>query len=124
MQSRSFLRPNGMLAMAQVIVLEKGGFTPAAELALTEQEGFSTMYEMGGLLTTQDAGACSCLHALCPGLAMLLSHLVCSISGPETTKAELRSRKSGACCHSMSSSSLTPFYEHVQAFGAADQIDF
>ena len=55
-----------MLAMAQVIVLEKGGFTPAAELALTEQEGLSTMYEMGGLLTTQDAGACFCLHALCP----------------------------------------------------------
>ena len=65
-----------MLAMAQVIVLEKGGFTPAAELALTEQEGFSTMYEMGGLLTTQDAGACFCLHALCPGLAVLLSRLV------------------------------------------------
>ncbi len=76
MQLGCFLRPDGMLAMAQVIVLEKGGFTPAAELALTEQEGFSTMYEMGGLLTTQDAGACFCLHALCPGLAVLLSRLV------------------------------------------------
>ena len=97
-----------MLAMAQVIVLEKGGFTPAAELALTEQEGSSTMYEMDGLLTTQDAGVCFCLHALCPGLAVLCSRLVCSISGPETTKAELRSEKSGACCLSVSSSSLTP----------------
>ena len=65
-------------------MLEKGGFTPAAELALTEQEGFSTMYEMGSLLTTQDAGACLCMLALC---------LVCSISGPRTIKAELRSRK-------------------------------
>ena len=104
-----FLRLNGMLAMVQVIVLEKGGLIPAAELALTEQEGFSTMYEMGGLLTTQDAGACFCLHALCPGLAVLRSRLVCSItiSGPETTKDELRSRKSGACCLSMSSSGLT-----------------
>ncbi|CAK0785523.1 hypothetical protein CVIRNUC_008733 [Coccomyxa viridis] len=43
-------------AGAKVIVLEKGGFTPAAELALTEQEGFSSMYEMASLLTTQDAG--------------------------------------------------------------------
>ena len=76
MQSRCFLRPDGMLAMAQVIVLEKGGFTPAAELPLTEQEGFSTMCAMGGLLTTQDAGACFCLHALCPGLAVLPSRLV------------------------------------------------
>ena len=57
---------DGVLAMVQVIVLEKGGFTPAAELALTEQEGFSSMYEMASLLTTQDAGACCCLHALCP----------------------------------------------------------
>ena len=81
-----------MLAMVQVIVLEKGGFTPAAELALTEQEGFSTMYEMSSLLTTQDAGACPCLHALCPVMPVLSSRLVCSIPWPETTRAELRSR--------------------------------
>ncbi len=43
----------------QVIVLEKGGFTPAAELPLTEQEAFRDMYEMGSLFTTQDAGKCS-----------------------------------------------------------------
>ena len=107
--ARVVVRADGVLAMMQVIVLEKGGFTPAAELALTEQEGFSTMYEMGGLLTTQDAGARPCLHALCPGLPVLRSRLGCSISGPETTNAELRSQKSGACCLSMSSSSLTPF---------------
>ena len=60
--------------MVQVIVLEKGGFTPAAELSLTEQEGFSSMYEMSSLLTTQDAGACLCLHApFCPAWLMLPS---------------------------------------------------
>ena len=41
----------------QVIVLEKGGFTPAAELPLTEQEAFRDMYEMGSLFTTQDAAS-------------------------------------------------------------------
>jgi hypothetical protein len=45
------------LRLAQVIVLEKGRFTPAAELPLTERESFQEMYEMGSLLTTQDAGA-------------------------------------------------------------------
>ena len=64
-----------MLAMVQVIVLEKGGFTPAAELALTEQDGFSTMYEMASLLTTQDAGAHGCLHACCPVQLILCSSL-------------------------------------------------
>ena len=39
-----------------MIVLEKGRFTPAAELPLTEREAFQEMYEMGSLLTTQDAG--------------------------------------------------------------------
>ena len=38
-------------------MLEKGRFTPAAELPLTERESFQEMYEMGSLLTTQDAGA-------------------------------------------------------------------
>ena len=37
-------------------MLEKGRFTPAAELPLTEREAFQEMYEMGSLLTTQDAG--------------------------------------------------------------------
>ncbi len=41
-------------------MLEKGRFTPAAELPLTEQEAFRDMYEMGSLLTTQDAGMCFC----------------------------------------------------------------
>ncbi len=41
-----------------MIVLEKGRFTPAAELPLTERKSFQEMYEMGSLLTTQDAGAC------------------------------------------------------------------
>ena len=75
--------------MVMVVMLEKGKFTPAAELAPTEQEGFSIMYEVGGLLTTQDAGARFCPHALCPGLAVLCSRLVCSASGPETTKTSL-----------------------------------
>ena len=74
--ARGSQRPDGMLAMVQVVVLEKGGFTPAAEVALTEQEGLSTMYEMGSLLTTQDAGACLFLHILCPGMAVLSSRPV------------------------------------------------
>ena len=52
------------VACVQVIVLEKGRFTPAAELPLTEQEAFRDMYEMGSLLTTQDAGACISMMAV------------------------------------------------------------
>ena len=40
----------------QVVVLEKGRFTPAAELSLKEREAGKDMYEMGTLLTTTDAG--------------------------------------------------------------------
>jgi hypothetical protein len=40
----------------QVVVLEKGRFTPAAELPLRERESFEEMYEMGSFMTTQDAG--------------------------------------------------------------------
>ena len=81
-----------VLAMVQVIVLEKGGFTPAAELALTEQEGFSTMYEMASLLTTQDAGAGRCLHDCCPvwlilWLFMTPAWLLTTL-GPENTTTE------------------------------------
>ncbi|CAL8471472.1 g11014 [Coccomyxa elongata] len=43
-------------AGAKVIVLEKGGFTPAADLSLNERQSFRDMYEMGSFLTTQDAG--------------------------------------------------------------------
>ena len=39
-----------------MIVLEKGRFTPAAELSLKERDSGKEMYEMGTLLTTQDAG--------------------------------------------------------------------
>lgn len=38
-------------------MLEKGRFTPAAELTLRERDSSKEMYEMGTLLTTQDAGA-------------------------------------------------------------------
>jgi hypothetical protein len=44
------------MSFKQIIVLEKGGFTPAAELSLREGDSFEEMYEMGSLLTTQDAG--------------------------------------------------------------------
>ena len=117
--ARGSQRPDGMLAIVQVIVLEKGGFTPAAELALTEQEGFSTTCEMGSLLTTLDAGACLCLHAFCPGMAALSSRPAFSIPGPEVTETELRSWISCACCLSMLSLSLSPSLERVKAFGAA-----
>ncbi len=46
-----------MLCWVQVVVLEKGGFTPAADLSLSERQSFREMYEMGSFLTTQDAGA-------------------------------------------------------------------
>jgi hypothetical protein len=50
--------------LAQVVVLEKGNWTPAAELALTEHVGFRDMYELGSLMTTQDAGALSSMMPL------------------------------------------------------------
>ncbi len=37
-------------------MLEKGRFTPAADLSLRERESGKEMYEMGTLLTTIDAG--------------------------------------------------------------------
>ena len=46
-----------MFLQLQVVVLEKGRFTPAAELTLRERDSSKEMYEMGTLLTTQDAGA-------------------------------------------------------------------
>ncbi len=45
----------------QVVVLEKGRFTPAAELPLSESRSFTEMYELGSLMTTQDAGNLSTL---------------------------------------------------------------
>ena len=47
----------------QVVVLEKGRFTPAAELSLKEREAGKDMYEMGTLLTTTDAGESGCLSS-------------------------------------------------------------
>lgn len=47
----------GIIFELQVVVLEKGRFTPAAELTLRERDSSKEMYEMGTLLTTQDAGA-------------------------------------------------------------------
>ncbi|CAL8471165.1 g10707 [Coccomyxa elongata] len=40
----------------KVVVLEKGRFTRAAELQLSESRSFTEMYELGSLMTTQDAG--------------------------------------------------------------------
>ena len=42
---------------AQVLVLEKGRYTKAADLSLMEREAMDTMYEAGSLMTTQDASA-------------------------------------------------------------------
>lgn len=42
-------------------MLEKGRFTPAAELPLSESRSFTEMYELGSLMTTQDAGNLSTL---------------------------------------------------------------
>ena len=71
------------VACVQVIVLEKGRFTPAAELPLTEQEAFRDMYEMGSLLTTQDAGMnipvlVTCIVLLCvdAGNALKVGHTI------------------------------------------------
>ena len=48
------------ICLWQVVVLEKGRFTPAAELSLKEREAGKDMYEMGTLLTTTDAGESGC----------------------------------------------------------------
>ena len=48
---------------SQVVVLEKGRFTPAAELSLKEREAGKDMYEMGTLLTTTDAGESGCFSS-------------------------------------------------------------
>ena len=45
-------------------MLEKGRFTPAAELSLKEREAGKDMYEMGTLLTTTDAGESGCFSSL------------------------------------------------------------
>ena len=49
--------------LLQVVVLEKGRFTPAAELSLKEREAGKDMYEMGTLLTTTDAGKSGCFSS-------------------------------------------------------------
>jgi len=41
----------------QVVVLEKGRYTKAADLSLKEREAVDSMYESGSLMTTEDAGA-------------------------------------------------------------------
>lgn len=43
--------------LRQVIVLEKGRYTKAADLSLMEREAMDTMYEAGSLMTSQNAGA-------------------------------------------------------------------
>ena len=52
-------------------MLEKGRFTPAADLSLKERESGKEMYERGTLLTTIDAGGtllllCPCVGSLQP----------------------------------------------------------
>ena len=41
----------------QVIIVEKGNYTRAADLSLLERDAFQAMYEGGGLATTDNAGA-------------------------------------------------------------------
>ncbi len=50
----------------QVLVIEKGRYTKAADLSLLERDAFQNMYEGCGLATTDDAGEC-------PGLVSLLA---------------------------------------------------
>eukprot|EP00887_Chlorella_sp_A99_P002220 scaffold21.g2220.t1 len=38
----------------QAVVLEKAGFVPAAEMTLQEGQSFETMYERGGILSSED----------------------------------------------------------------------
>jgi hypothetical protein len=41
----------------QVIVIEKGTYTPAAELTTLEKDAYDNLYEKGGLMmTTEDGG--------------------------------------------------------------------
>jgi hypothetical protein len=43
----------------QVVVLEKGHYTPAQELSLLEKDAFGSMYEGCCLMATDDAGVMS-----------------------------------------------------------------
>ena len=61
----------------QVIVLEKGRFTPAADLSLRERESGKEMYEMGTLLTTIDAGGRSLLQPRLQQSFCLLNAIEC-----------------------------------------------
>ena len=48
----------------QVVVIEKGRYTKAADLTLLERDAFQNMYEGCGLATTDDAGELWAYHPL------------------------------------------------------------
>ena len=50
----------------QVIIVEKGNYTRAADLSLLERDAFQGMYEGGGLATTDNAGASFLLASKVP----------------------------------------------------------
>ncbi len=53
------------LVLQQVIVVEKGTYTLAQALPLQERDAFGTMYEGGGLMTTDNAGMQHSTRHLC-----------------------------------------------------------
>jgi hypothetical protein len=52
-----------------VVVVEKGTYTCAQELPLQEREAFGSMYEGGGLMTTDNAGM---LYTSLSGIPLLV----------------------------------------------------
>lgn len=42
--------------VSQVVIVEKGVYTRTQELPLLEREAFGSMYEGGGLMTTDNGG--------------------------------------------------------------------
>lgn len=69
------------------MVLEKGRFTPAAELSLMERDSSKEMYELGTLLTTQDAGACPAHGYVHEGSLMYVTSLI--LKGSSFSKSHM-----------------------------------
>ena len=63
----------------QVIIVEKGNYTRAADLSLLERDAFQGMYEGGGLATTDNAGAPFLLASKVPRTLSELAFTVLSI---------------------------------------------
>ena len=53
-----------LLLHGQVIVVEKGSYTPASELSTLEKDAYENLYERGGLLLTTEEGSKLSFHCM------------------------------------------------------------